>query len=157
MAGKFRRYGIAPAHITMVYSHKPSPKNGVMLPAIIFLAWVCTFTDELCSLNTFQPIQTSSKTHFAGNHLRVAHYDALPVNSNKEPCEMTFLIMRCFVCTDVPRRGALAHGRAGQHCLPGHATRHAPGARAILSTRRIGLFGNSFCQAIYLNFPGTAS
>ena len=39
MAGKSRRYGMAPAQIPVSLSQKPSTKNGILLPAILFLAW----------------------------------------------------------------------------------------------------------------------
>ena len=41
VAGKCRRYGMAPVHITGIcLSQKPSIKNGVTRPAMLFLAWL---------------------------------------------------------------------------------------------------------------------
>ena len=39
VAGKSRRYRMAPAHIPVFLFQKPSTKNGISWSAIVFLAW----------------------------------------------------------------------------------------------------------------------
>ena len=42
VAGKSRRHGMAPAHAMVFLSQKPGTKDGIILPTLLFLAWMGT-------------------------------------------------------------------------------------------------------------------
>ena len=54
MAGKSRRYDMAPAHISVFVSHESSNKSGIIRPAVLFSVVVLLFGNGDPSMHRLQ-------------------------------------------------------------------------------------------------------